>query len=97
MKLIDARKLTQEAQENLRLRVVKAVMDDGRNCTETAKFLGAARGTVSKWFSSYYKKGGEPCLLKKKRGRDVHKICVPLNLINVSQSSISSMTDVLIS
>ena len=48
MELGDARKLTQDAQEALRFRVVKAVVKDNRTCTETAKSLGVARGTVSK-------------------------------------------------
>ena len=48
MGLADARKLTQGAQETLRFRVVKAVVNDGRTCTETAKLLGIARRTVSR-------------------------------------------------
>lgn len=68
MKLEDVRKLTQDAQESLRLRAVKAVVNDGRTCTETAKLLGVARATVSRWVSTY-KNGREAFLRKKKRGR----------------------------
>lgn len=68
MELGDARKLTQEAQESLRLRAVRAVMKEGRTCTEAAKLFGVARGTVSRWVSSY-KQGTESALRKKKRGR----------------------------
>jgi transposase len=68
MELEDARKLTQDAQETLRFRAVKGVVNDGRTCTETAKLLGVARGTVSRWVSTY-KNGSESSLRKKKRGR----------------------------
>lgn len=68
MDLGDARKLTQDAQETLRLRAVKIVVKNGLSCTEVAKLLGIARGTVSRWVSTY-KKGNEASLHKKKRGR----------------------------
>lgn len=69
MELGDARKLTQEAQESLRLRAVKAVVKDKKSCIEVAKVLGVARGTVSRWVSVYKKEGSKASLLKKKRGR----------------------------
>lgn len=74
MDLGDARKLSQASQETLRLRAVKAIVDDGRTCTETAKLLGVARGTVSRWVS-VYKKGDETSLYKKKRGRRSQDMC----------------------
>jgi transposase len=58
----------EDAQESLRIRAVKAVAHNGKACTETARLMGVARGTVSKWVSNY-RRNGESTLLKKKRGR----------------------------
>lgn len=74
MELGDARKLTQEAQESLRLRAVHGVIKEGRTCAEVAKLFGVARGTVSRWVSCY-KGGSEGSLLKKKRGRRSEDMC----------------------
>ena len=68
MELGDARKLTQDAQESLRLRAVRTVLKEGHTCTESAKLFGVARGTVSRWVSSF-RQGSEVALRKKKRGR----------------------------
>ncbi|MEB3703185.1 IS630 family transposase [Candidatus Bealeia paramacronuclearis] len=68
MKLGDARKLTQDAQESLRLRGIKAVVEGGKTHAEVGHLLGVARGTVSRWVSSYRRRG-QAALLKKKRGR----------------------------
>lgn len=43
-------------------------MKEGRTCTETAKLFGVARGTVSRWVSSF-RQGSEVALRMKKRGR----------------------------
>jgi len=68
MKLKDARKLTQDAQEALRLRAIKWVVTEGKTRTEVASLLGVSRVAVSGWVSRY-KKSGEEAVLKKKRGR----------------------------
>lgn len=68
MQLGDARKLTQDAQESLRMRAVKAVIEDQKTCAEIGMILGVARGTVSKWVSTYRQQGKDG-LNKKKRGR----------------------------
>ena len=47
MKLKDARKLTQDAQEALRLRAIKWVINDGKTRTEVASLLGVSRVAVS--------------------------------------------------
>lgn len=88
MELGDARKLTQEAQESVRLRAVRAVVEDKKTCTEVAQVLGVARGTVSRWVSAY-KVGSQESLLKKKRGRrsedmiylKPHQCAIIVNLI----------------
>lgn len=68
MELTDARKLSQEAQEALRLRAIKAVMIDGMKIADVVNLFGVSRSAVNKWIS-VHKKGGQKALLKKKRGR----------------------------
>ena len=47
MELIDARKLSQDAQEALRLRAIKIVLEDGKTRTEVAELLGVSRYAVN--------------------------------------------------
>lgn len=68
MELTDARKLSQEAQEALRLRAIKAVVVDGMKIADVVNLFGVSRAAVNKWISAH-KKGGQKALLKKKRGR----------------------------
>jgi len=68
MKIADARTLSQDAQESLRMRAVKAVIEDGKTQVETAKTFGVGRVIVGRWIARYRREGQE-ALLKKKRGR----------------------------
>jgi transposase len=68
MDLIDARKLTQEAQEAIRLRAMKVIFVDGKKIAEVVDLFGVSRAAVNKWIAAH-KKGGQEALLKKKRGR----------------------------
>jgi|SaaInlStandDraft_7_1057024.scaffolds.fasta_scaffold87188_1 transposase len=68
MELVDARKLSQDAQEALRLRAINAVVKEGKKVTEVAVLFGVSRAAVSKWLSEH-RKGGLKAVLKKKRGR----------------------------
>jgi transposase len=68
MELTDARKLSQEAQEALRLRAIKMVLDDGKTRTEVAELLGVSRYSVNCWVAKY-QEGGKAAVSKKKRGR----------------------------
>jgi len=68
MELIDARKLSQEAQEAIRLRTIKSIMKDGMKISEAANLFGVSRSAINKWIS-IHKKGGQTALLRKKRGR----------------------------
>jgi transposase len=67
MKIEDARKLPQKAQEDIRRKAVKAYLD-GRNKTEIAEIFGVTRQTVTKWVNCY-EEGGEKALKAKRRGR----------------------------
>lgn len=64
----DARKLSQDAQEALRMRAIKAVVKDGMGITTVAKTFDISRSSLSEWLARY-RNGGESALKKKKRGR----------------------------
>jgi len=68
MELKDARTLSQDAQEALRLRAIKSVVIDGMKIAEVVNLFGVSKAAINKWISAY-KKGGQEALLKKKRGR----------------------------
>ncbi len=68
MKLVDTRKLSPDAQETIRLRAIRLVLDGGKSRTAAAELLGVTRVSVSNWVSVYLKQG-EGAILKKKRGR----------------------------
>ena len=57
MKLVDTRKLSQNAQEAIRLRAIKLVIVDGESRTQAARFLEVSRVSVSNRVSAYQKKG----------------------------------------
>lgn len=67
MKTIDARALAPEAQEALRKKAVKAVLD-GRTRIEVAELFGVTRQSVALWVKAYETEG-EKGLEAKQRGR----------------------------
>lgn len=67
MKRRDARKLSPEAQEALRERVVAAVRN-GMKKTEAMKVFGVSRTAIYKWLGRF-RKGGRRALRSRKRGR----------------------------
>ena len=67
MKVKDARSLSPEAQEALRLRVVKAVRD-GMTQSEAARVFHISRVSVNKW-SRRHETSGRKALRGQKRGR----------------------------
>jgi len=67
MKTRDARSLPAVAQENIRCRAVKAVLD-GNKQVEVAKMFDVTRQAVGKWMRAY-REGGAKRLKAKKRGR----------------------------
>ena len=64
MKIRDARSLPAVAQEDLRLKAVKAVLD-GNKQVEVAKIFGVTRQAVGKWVKAHRQEG--PKALKAKR------------------------------
>ena len=67
MKIKDARSLPPVAQEDLRIKAVKAVLS-GMKHVEAAKLFGVARQTVDRWVKSY-QEGGFAALKARKQGR----------------------------
>jgi transposase len=67
MKIKDARSLSSQAQEALRIRAVQAVLD-GMTHVEVAQLFGVARGTVSRWMGLYWS-DAEEGLAARRQGR----------------------------
>jgi len=67
MEIRDARSLPAVAQEDLRQKAIKAVID-GKKQVEVATILGVTRQTIGKWVRKY-REGGEQSLKAKRRGR----------------------------
>ena len=67
MEIRDARSLPSVAQEDLRHKAVKCVVD-GKKQVEVAEVLGVTRQTVGKWVKTF-RQGGEKALKAKRRGR----------------------------
>jgi len=67
VKITDARSLPSIAQEDLRQKAVKAVMD-GKKQVEVAKILGVTRQAVGKWINKF-RQGGNKSLKAKQKGR----------------------------
>lgn len=66
MKKHDGRKLSPEAQETLRVRVVEAILD-GMKQEEAAEIFKVARSSINNWMARY-RKGGRAGLRRRKRG-----------------------------
>jgi transposase len=67
MKTSDGRRLPPEAQEELRRRVVRAVVHDGVPQTEAARLFGVGRTSIHRWVKGY-RRGGRKALAARKRG-----------------------------
>ena len=64
----DARKLSSDAQEVLRRRVVRAIRELGMSKAEAVRTFGVSKSAVFKWINAY-RSGGERALAGRKRGR----------------------------
>lgn len=67
MKKFDARKLSTDAQQEIRYQVIR-LKKQGHRRSEISEIVGVHPGTISAW-CSLYKKGGKKALKIKKRGR----------------------------
>jgi transposase len=67
---MDARRLSPEAQEDLRRRVVYAVVEDGKKPSEAARMFGVCRQSVAAWVERVRAEGSRS-LSARKRGPKV--------------------------
>lgn len=63
-----ARRLSAEAQEELRLRVARAIVDGGMRQVEASRVFGVGRTSIHRWLKALGR-GGERALKARKRGR----------------------------
>ncbi len=63
----DARKLSPQAQEDLRRRVVRAIVEGGMKQAEAARVFGVGRTSIHHWLRAY-EAGGDAALKARKRG-----------------------------
>jgi len=63
----DARRLSPQAQEDLRRRVVHAIAEQGMSQTEAVRTFQVGRTSVHNWLTSY-RDGGSAALKARKRG-----------------------------
>lgn len=68
MKKTDERKLSRDAQESLRERVILAVTEYGIKQKEAVKLFRISKSAITKWMR-VYKKSGLKGLAKKRQGR----------------------------
>jgi transposase len=91
MKIKDARSLPSMAQEDLRQKVVRAILD-GKKQTEVASLFGVTRQSISKWVRRY-KKGGNRALRAKPRGRPRGGSLLPWQAAQISKTVVDRYPD----
>ena len=67
MKTINGRKLTAKAQEAIRMRVVRSIIDDRMKQVDAAQTFGVGASSIHNWLTAY-RVGGWAALKAKKRG-----------------------------
>jgi predicted transcriptional regulator len=88
MQLKDARSLPPQAQQAIRKRAVKAVIENKHSQGEVAQELGVTRTAVNQWMQRY-RRGGETALKACQQGRREHPTLARSNLRFGERSSIA--------
>ena len=86
MKIRDARSLPTVAQEDLRCKAVKAVLE-GKKQVEIAKIFGVTRQAVGKWVKAY-REGGTRILKAKTKGRPKGGTLLPWQAAQIAKAVI---------
>jgi len=84
MKIRDARTLPSMAQEDLRRKVLKVIME-GKRQVEVAQLFGVTRQAVGKWVKKY-REGGVRALQARKRGRPSRSSLLPWQAAQVAKA-----------
>jgi transposase len=84
MKMRDARTLPSIAQEDLRRKVLKAILE-GKKQMEAAQIFGVTRQAVGKWVKKY-REGGARALRARKRGRPSKSSLLPWQAAQIAKA-----------
>ena len=68
MSTTDARSLSTQSQEDLRRRVIRAVMEEGATQVQACRLFGVSRQAIHTWLTRY-KAAGDKGLVSRRRGR----------------------------
>ena len=91
MKTKDARSLPAVAQEDLRRKAVKAVLNNKKQ-VEVAEVLSVTRQAIGKWLKAY-REGGSKALKKKKQGRPKGGSLLPWQSAQIAKSVVHRCPD----
>jgi transposase len=84
MQIKDARSLPSIAQEDIRKKAIKAVMD-GKKQVEVAKILGVTRQAIGRWLKMF-RQEGEKSLEAKQKGRPKGSRLLPWQATQIAQT-----------
>jgi transposase len=84
MKIKDARSLPSAAQEDIRLKVLKAIQG-GKKQEEAAELFGVTRQAIGRWVKKY-REGGEKALRAKKKGRPKGRSLEPWQAAQIAKA-----------
>jgi transposase len=84
MKIKDARSLPSAAQEDIRLKVLKAIQG-GKKQVEAAELFGVTRQAIGRWVKKY-REGGEKTLRAKKKGRPKGRSLEPWQAAQIAKA-----------
>ena len=89
MKMRDARTLPSVAQEDLRRKVLRAIVN-GEKQVEVAQLFGVTRQAVGKWVKKY-RKGGARALRAGKRGRPSKSSLLPWQAAQIAKAVVTGI------
>ena len=91
MKTRDARSLPSIAQQDIRLKAIKAIKS-GKTQIEVGKIFGVTRHAVGKWVKAY-REGGEKALKAKQRGRPKGGSLLPWQSAQIAKAVVDRCPD----